>query len=514
MNSNAINSQGLKIIAKWTGFAFVVLSVIFGLGFGPSPSQKTSAAKLAEISKADTFCDADSCPGEVLFKLNRCPADLDLKKLASQIGVLGVDSITPDSTMIITPVTRDCIFLVKSSTKTVKEIMQIFALIQQKTFKISLLNRSDQEEIALEDYEPNFKMHVDLEPVSKSKTSVQSEDFWWFGKAFPGTDAATVWGKYGKGSDQVLVAVLDTGISREHPDLAANLWTTTEPFDIDLGGKPIHCKPGSWGFDATTSDLNKMCYPIDDSGHGTHVAGIIGGKAVGVNKKVSLMSLKVADANGYTCVSNVLKAIDFATQVRQALKLNLRVLNNSYYVAVSCPERLTLLEDRIKAANSHNMLFVAAAGQTDIHYPARANNDDYPTYPSNFAYLPNVISVTAIDQKGGLSERFKERANHGKRSVLLAAPGSSIYSTYLPSVSAYGTKTGTSMATPFVTGAAALMLSVPGCSDLSPVQVKERILTGTIRTKPLKGKTATNGRLNIYNSIKSCASNAKLPRGH
>jgi subtilisin family serine protease len=151
------------------------------------------------------------------------------------------------------------------------------------------------------------------------------------------------------------------------------------------------------------------------------------------------------------------------------------------------------------------MLFVASAGQTNSSVPQYGNNDDYAHYPSNFNSLPNVISVTAISQKGVLSESSLETANYGKNSVDLGAPGSSIVSTYLPTISPYSAKTGTSMAAPFVSGAAALLFSVPGCSSLTPNAAKQKIIEGTVYTAGLAGKTSTDGRLNVFNAISPCA---------
>jgi subtilisin family serine protease len=303
-----------------------------------------------------------------------------------------------------------------------------------------------------------------------------------------------------------VVGVLDTGISPENTALKDNIWSTNTPFDVMLGQNKIRCKNGATGFD--TVDSKQPCFPPAPNGHGTHVAGIISSlakKEVGVNRKTKLLSLRVADAGGTTCVSNVLKAIDFAIQVKRKFGLKLRVLNNSYYVRTSCGNYLTMLREHIAEAGRHNMLFVASAGQTDYHYPQFRNNDEYPHYPSEFTDLPNVISVTAIDQRGDFSCAFGEQANYGKETVSLGAPGSSILSTYLPSVSMFSTKTGTSMAAPFVSGAAALMLSVKGCSSLSASRVKEEIFAGTVRTEALVNKTTTNGRLNIFNSINRCA---------
>lgn len=482
-----------------------------------SPVQRNASAESSRklAAENDSYCGTESCPGQVLFKLSKCPRNLDTKQLGNQLSAFFASSTGLEDEITVESVANDCIFVAKSSNKNVKELIRIFQIIFSNQLQFqTMLNRNDSSGIVLQDFEPNFKMHLDVETSTKGTTtersgSLQEGDFWWFGKAEPGTDAVTAWERFGDGSKDVIVGVLDTGISQDNTAVAVNTWHARKPFSVMIGRRKVTCGTGALGFDAADDTSSTPCAPVDQKGHGTHVAGIISSSAkprVGVTRNVQLMALKVADAHGDTCVSNVLKAIDFAIQAQKALGIRLKVLNNSYYVATPCSDQLDMLRDHILEANKSKMLFVASAGQTDKNYPQFGNNDDYPVYPANFYCLPNVISVTAISQSGTFSESVGgEIANYGRQSVSLGAPGSGIWSTWLPGSSMYAAKTGTSMAAPFVSGAAALLLSVQGCSDLPPKLVREKIFEGTVRTTALVGMTATNGRLNIFDAISKCA---------
>ena len=492
---------------------FLSLAVLFicilALGV---PSHKVTSHERVQnpvVTPKDVYCQTEACSGQVLIKLNKCPRSLKLDKLADGLSVFAGGEAGPNRLISVESVTSDCIFIAKSSTKSVVDLMQIFEQIfkNQRHFK-AMVNRSGATNIVLKSFEPNFKMHVDVENFTSVSNPSRGMGFWWFSDADSGINAVTAWEEFGTGSEDVVVGVLDTGISEANTALKKNLWRADKPFRVMLGQNKVDCKRGATGFDAVDSNSKQPCLPPAPNGHGTHVAGIISSsdeKGVGVNRKAKLMSLRVADATGGTCISSVLKALDFATQVQKKLGIKLRVLNNSYYVATSCGNSLTMFRDYISDAGKQGMLFVASAGQTDDHYPQFRNNDCYPHYPSGFNDLPNVISVTAIDQHGAFSNAFEETANYGKTTVSLGAPGSSILSTYLPSVSMYTTKTGTSMAAPFVSGTAALMLSVPGCSNLSVGRIKQEIMAGTVRTDALVDKTVTSGRLNVFNAISRCA---------
>jgi subtilisin family serine protease len=318
-------------------------------------------------------------------------------------------------------------------------------------------------------------------------------------KGVPGVDAnaAQAW-RRSTGSRQVVVGILDSGIELEHPDLVANLWCAPSQFTVEIGGQPLTFAAGSHGFDATHRTLP----PIDDSGHGTHVAGIIGAVGnnglgtVGVNFSVSLMPIKFLGGDNKGCVSNAIDAIEFAVEVKKAFHgdVDLRVLNSSWGISSRSSSDGCLsnfLRQAIEDANSQGMLFVASAGETS------GNNDDpkTPHYPSNYD-VPNVLAVTAVDNTGALAQIFDKLSNFGPNKVHLAAPGSSIMST-VPTficVSHYDFMSGTSMAAAFVSGAAALILSQ---TPLNVANLKSVLIKNVTKLSSMSYKVYSGGVLNI-----------------
>ena len=263
------------------------------------------------------------------------------------------------------------------------------------------------------------------------------------------------------GSANVTVAVLDSGADLSHPDLAANL------------------VPG-WNFVNNTSD------PSDDLGHGTHVAGIIGavgGNGVGVagiNWHVSLMPLKICDAGGSCSLDEEVQALQYA--VDHGAKIANASFGGNY--GGYQPE-----EDAIAAAGRAGLLYVAAAGNEN------SDNDLMPFYPASYP-LDNIISVAATTSSQGLASF----SDYGFTSVQTAAPGQDILSTMLTSgplsnPSGYGALSGTSMAAPEVTGAAALLWAEH--PDWTMQQVRMRLLTTASPLASLTGKVADCGQLNV-----------------
>jgi subtilisin family serine protease len=318
--------------------------------------------------------------------------------------------------------------------------------------------------------------------------------------AHPGADihAVNAW-NVSTGSRANVVAVIDTGIDYTHPDLQANIWSApTGGVTVKVAGATFTCPAGSHGFNALTfNPAAPACGdPMDDNHHGTHVAGTIGAVGnngvgvAGVNWTASLMALKFLDSSGSGSSADAINAIEFAIQAKAALggaggSANVRVLSNSYGGGGFD----TAMFQEIQSADAADMLFVAAAGN------ASSNNDSTPFYPASYN-LPNVVSVAATDETDGLASF----SNYGGTTVHLGAPGNNIYST-LPG-SAYGYLSGTSMATPHVSGAAALILSA--CS-LTTEQVVSTILNHVDVIPSLSGRVSSNGRLDVDAAIRSCA---------
>jgi hypothetical protein len=308
----------------------------------------------------------------------------------------------------------------------------------------------------------------------------------------PGADikAADAWDT-SKGSTDNVVGIIDTGIDYNHPDLAANMWAAPFAFSVTVGGQVISCAAGTRGLNA----ILNTCNPMDDNNHGTHVAGTIGAAGnngvgvTGVNWTTRMLGLKFLSANGSGSTANAVKAIDFAVQLKVQNIANVRVLSNSWGGG---GYSLTLHAAIIRA-NNEGIVFVAAAGN------AGTNNDTSPFYPAGYD-VANVVAVAATDNRDNLASF----SNYGKVSVDLGAPGVSILSTIRNSSYAYFN--GTSMATPHVSGAAALVMAA--CPQLTGPGVISAILNNVDPIPALATNTYTGGRLNVQGAIQSC-----LPTG-
>src|SRR2546427_557202 len=293
------------------------------------------------------------------------------------------------------------------------------------------------------------------------------------------------------GSRANVAAVIDTGIDYTHPDLAANVWSAPATFTVTIGGLTIICPAGSHGFNAITN----VCDPLDDHNHGSHVSGTIGAVGnngtgvVGVNWTASIMAGKFLDATGTGTIANAINAIEFVVQAKLAFAAtggaNVRVLSNSWGGGAFSQALL----DEINRANANDMLFVAAAGNSGTP------NDLFPLYPASYN-APNVVAVAATDNTDSLAFF----SNFGPNTVHLGAPGVDVLSTTIGGTYAYFS--GTSMATPHVSGAALLVLSK--CS-LNTASLKTLLLNNVDPIPSLSGLTVTGGRLNVNKAIRACA---------
>jgi subtilisin family serine protease len=285
-----------------------------------------------------------------------------------------------------------------------------------------------------------------------------------------------------QGSEDIVVAVLDSGVDYTHPDLVSNMWLRPDNIpqykDDELG-----TFNDKHGFNAT----DNLSDPMDDNGHGTHCAGIIGaegnnGEGIsGVNWKVEIMPLKFIGRGGFGSTKDAIEAINYAIDRKRA-GVNVRVINASWGSTMYSKP----LEDAIRAAGEEGILFVAAAGNNST------NNDSRPHYPSNYK-LSNVISVAALDR----NDQMASFSNFGVKTVHIAAPGKDILSTWLNN--AYREASGTSMATPYVAGVAALILS--DNSDLTVAQLREKVLGSVDKIDSLDGKIENGGRINAAKAL-------------
>lgn len=284
-----------------------------------------------------------------------------------------------------------------------------------------------------------------------------------------------------QGSRDITIAIIDTGIDSNHIDLKKNLWVNkgeipNNGVDDDKNGfvDDVH----GWNFVANNNQLT------DNHGHGTHVAGIAGaegGNGVGISgvaPRVSLMILKYYDpkSGGQDNLRNTIRAIQYA------VKMKANIINYSGGGLDYSPDEY----EAVKMAQKQGILFIAAAGNE------KSNSDFQPYYPANYP-LDNIVSVTAINPLG----KVLQSSNFGEKSVHIAAPGESIYST-LPG-DKYGVMTGTSQATAFVSGVAALILA--NNSEFDYHQVRRQILNTADQSQDLFGKSQTAGILNSWAAL-------------
>lgn len=284
------------------------------------------------------------------------------------------------------------------------------------------------------------------------------------------------------GTQDVVVAVLDSGVDYKHEDLEPNMWTRP------AGMAPYHDNElgtidDEYGFNA----IDNASDPMDDNGHGTHCAGIIGAEGendigiAGVNWKVRIMPLKFMNAGGYGTTKDAIEAINYVIDRKKA-GVNVRIISASW----GSTQRSRALEAVIRTAYENDILFVAAAGNASV------NNDRNPHYPSSYP-VPNVISVAALDR----NDQLAKFSNYGVKSVAIAAPGVDILSTWLGN--AYEEKSGTSMATPVVAGVAALVLAEH--PRMSVDDLRKKLLASTDPIVALKGKIVSGGRINAAKAL-------------
>ncbi len=349
-------------------------------------------------------------------------------------------------------------------------------ILEKSEYAISQLKSSNAVIV-----EPNFIYHI-----VKAPNDPMYGELWGIhntaqkgGHEGVDIDAERAW-DVTTGSRDVLVAVIDTGVDYTHPDIAPNIWTNQAEangkagVDDDNNGyiDDIH------GYDFANDKGDSM----DDHGHGTHVSGTIGAKGndgkgiVGVNWDVTIMGVKFLDASGSGSLEGAIKAIDYAT------KMGAMIESNSWGGGGFSD----LLKQSIERARDKNVLFVAAAGNESN------DNDANPSYPCTYD-TANIVSVAAVDNNGNMADF----SNWGHSTVHVAAPGVNIYSSLFGNK--YDSWSGTSMATPHVSGVAALIKSVNPTFGYK--ELKARLISSARPLSSVRGKVSTSGLVNAYYAV-------------
>lgn len=406
----------------------------------------------------------EAVPGEYVVKLrdNVSVTKANVQSLSQMLGTY-VKSVIPGQNIVVI---KRPVFELKSNV-------------------IQTLKQNPQVEIV----EPNFIYRINKTPNDPMlgqlwgmKNIGQADSAKQSGVAGMDIGAEQAW-DITTGSKDVVVAVIDTGILYNNPDLIDNVWTN----EAELNGKAgvdddnngyvddIH------GYNFVANNGN----PLDDHGHGSHCSGTIGAKGddgkgvVGVSWNVRIMGVKFLSAEGSGTLDAALQAIDYAT------KNGAKIMSNSW----GGGGYSDTLKAAIQRSSDAGALFVAAAGN-DAN-----DNDQSPTYPGSYD-VPNVLAVAAVDNRG----KMASFSSFGKKTVHVGAPGVNIVST---TTAGYESWSGTSMATPHVSGIATLVMANE--PNLTALEVKERIIATAKPIAGLRGKVQSGGLANAFLAVTNTA---------
>jgi subtilisin family serine protease len=430
---------GSMKIGIWQGLSFLLIGIVWGgTSFATTP-------------------DVEFVPGEYVVKLKQGSQIMGKSDLVEALSAEFQRTLTRDGRTVL--VQRP---MVERTEAAIDAIMQS-----------EIVEYAEPNYIYRAIRLPNDPRLGDLWGLINEGGSTESDT----ARANIDIDAEKAW-ELTTGSQDVVVAVIDTGVDYTIKDLAPNIWVNEAEqngqagVDDDGNGfvDDIH------GYDFVNTDGD----PMDDHGHGSHCSGTIGAKGddgegvVGVNWNVRIMGLKFLSSSGGGSLSDAVMAIDYATNN------GAHIMSNSW----GGGGYSQALEEAIQRAEQAGILFVAAAGNHS------ANNDENPTFPANYE-LDNVMSVAAIDSAGDLASF----SCYGKETVHVGAPGVNILSTTSSGLKSWS---GTSMATPHVSGVAALLLAYD--PSLSYSEVKERLMT---TARPISGlrNRVKSGLVNAYHAL-------------
>lgn len=317
------------------------------------------------------------------------------------------------------------------------------------------------------------------------------------GKAGADIEATKAW-DITTGSSDVVVAITDSGVDLNHPDLAANAWVNPGEIPgngIDDDHDGFVDDVNGWNFFGNNGQIFD---PATELGHGTHVTGTIGAVGdngigvAGVAWHVKLMVLKFIgqqpDGTYSGSTADAVSAINYAIMQKKR-GINLCAINASW----DGPKASQSLRKAIIKAGKVGITFVCAAGNADVGSGQNMDDASQAQYPGAWNDISTLISVAATDY----SDQMAYFSNYGHASVTVAAPGVRIWSTYLGS--SYTTLDGTSMASPHVAGVVALLASTE--PTLTPAQVKQRIINTSVPLVSLASKVQCSGRVDAYNAL-------------
>jgi len=328
--------------------------------------------------------------------------------------------------------------------------------------------------------EPHWHVSIQVEPTDSLYTTGRL----WGLNGTHGINAPGAW-DHSVGKD-VVVAIIDTGTNFEHLDLSPNIWRN--PREVRDNGKDDDANgyvDDSHGYNAVSG----RGIPVDDNGHGSHVAGTIcaygsgGGRLVGVNWNCKILTIKFLGANGGGSLFAAIKGIDYMVEIKRQYNIENMVSNNSWGGGGFSQA----LKDSIIRARDEGIVFVTAAGNDGRNTDGRAH------YPSGYQ-LRNILRIGAIGSDGTPASF----SNYGTESVDISGPGVGIYSATHRG-SGYIALSGTSMAAPHASGIVALLLSSE--PTLTTEKVIERILSTGRRLDSLEGKNKTEKTLDAYRAL-------------
>ncbi|MFM2105587.1 MAG: hypothetical protein RL338_619 [Chloroflexota bacterium] len=325
-----------------------------------------------------------------------------------------------------------------------------------------------------------------------------------------GSGADEAWAAGRTGSRNVYIGVIDEGIQVTHPDLTTNIWVNPDEIrgnGIDDDSNGYIDDMNGWDFFSNDASVFDGTTGSSVDAHGTHVSGTIGGLGgngigvAGVNWNVTIISGKFLGSGGGS-TSGAILAVDYMTNLKRTKGLNIVATSNSWGGGGFSQGLL----DAIERGGDEGILFVAAAGNSTT------NNDSGSYYPTNYQCTKGgtrgwdcVVSVAAIDSSGNIASF----SSYGATTVDIGAPGVGVWSS-VP-VNSYASYSGTSMATPHVSGAVALCASIN--PSLTPAQLKSAILGSAVPTASLAGKTLTGGRLDAGALPTICLPSTEPPTG-